>query len=82
MNINTAERPVERVTLSQMLAGALRALADHIHAADVPPSPERVAREQLVAARLALLQADSESERWTHTCAMLRERVARLEQVS
>lgn len=81
MNATTAERPPERVTLSQMIAGALRALADAIHATDAPPNPERVAREQLAAARLALLQADSESERWTHTCAMLRERVARLERL-
>lgn len=66
-------------TLLQWLAGIFRSTADRLDSGTFePPIPDEVRREHLRAARVALLDAESESERYSHTVAMLRKRVARL----
>lgn len=66
-------------TLAQWLAGIFRSTADRLDGGTVaPPSLDEVRRGQLRAAQIALLDAEAESERYSHTVAMLRKRVARL----
>jgi len=47
-----------------------------------PPTYADIVRERLETAKLALLDAEAEAERWTNTVAMLKDRCARLEGLS
>lgn len=76
--MNTTTAPSEPTPMSHLIAAALRRIADSLHQNTPPPTRAQIAREQLHAAQVALLEAEAEAERWTHTVSMLRERVARL----
>jgi hypothetical protein len=64
-------------TTQHWLAGVLHTLARRIEGSKSPAYPE-LARDRLAATRVALLDAESEKERWNNTVHMLRQRVVRL----
>lgn len=47
----------------------------------MPPTVQQIARDQTRAAQIALLDNEADAERYAHTSAMLRERIARLTRV-
>lgn len=73
-------------TLMQWFAASLRSVATHLDGYTIePPAARDVARERLADAKAALreaeislLDAQAETERYTHTVQMLAERVSRL----
>lgn len=70
-------------TLTQWAAALLRAFATKLDGITIPPPPvAAIARERLRDVQIALMDAEAEAERYTHTVAMLHARVARLQGTS
>lgn len=71
--------PRQSLTVWQYFGAILRAVANYCDGGTIKePTPREVAREELRAAEIALLAAQTESERAIHTVNMLQERIARL----
>lgn len=74
-------RELPATSIRQWFAALLRAAAKRIDGETIrPPTVSEIRQGQLYDAEVALLGAESEAERATHTVSMLRERLARLRQ--